>query len=226
MPEATPEEMESAAATAAPSGEEGIWVPPRSPLRAALYSAVLPGAGQIYNKQLDRAVLLWITWAVLLAIGVSWLVLGALAALLRPPVPDPPVGDWIARSPWLFLLLWLVGWLLFWTAGVRDAWRTAEALNRGEVKVRYGMRRQAVHVLASQIFGLIPLVGFLFPPGVVAEAIDAARARRTPDARRLAREGGQAVLEWLVLRLAIWALIGFAGVWVVWWILRAVGLPL
>jgi hypothetical protein len=111
---------------------------------------------------------------------------------------------------------------VLWIFNVRDALISAERINRREVVIRYGMKRQLVHLLASQLLGLIPVVGMFFPPAVVAEAIDMTHARRGPDGRRLAREGSQAVLEWVLTRAALYGFGAFAIGWVCWWIFRAI----
>lgn len=195
-------------------------VPPRSPLRAALWSALLPGAGQIYNKQLERAVLLWIWNGMVAALGVMLLLLGALGAVLPPTVPRPPLGDWVSAAPGMAAGFWIGLWVLVWALGVRDAYVSAERLNRGEITVRYPIRRQVLHVLGAQLLGFVPFVGLFFPPGIIAEAIDAARERRRPDERVLMREGRQALVEWGLTRAALYGGWILLAVWGLWWLLR------
>ena len=196
-------------------------VPERSPTLAALYSVLLVGGGQLYNRQLEKAVLLWIWMAILLVAGAALFVLGLLGHWVPRTVVRPPLGDWIADHRAGVAGVWLVLPVTLWAISLRDAWVSAGRINRGEIVIRYSMRRQMVHVLASHLIGFIPLVGLFFPPGVVAEAIDALRDRRGPDRQRLVREGGQALLEWAVTRLAFYALWMLLGLWVLWWILRA-----
>jgi hypothetical protein len=202
---------------------EGIAVPYRSPRRAAAWSALFIGHGQVYNKQLDKAVLLWLWTAMLFILGGALLLLGLLGRWLPRVVARPPLGDFVADHAGLVWLLWLGALFLLWVFNVRDAWISAERINRGEVTVRYPMRRQLVHVLGAQLLGFIPLIGFLFPPGVVAEAIDAARERRSPDGRRLLRDGGQALAEWAVTKVAFYALWAALALWALWWLLRMIG---
>ena len=203
---------------------QGIDVPPRSRVRAALYSAAFLGAGQVYNKQFEKAVLLWI-WGIIVAVsGLMLLLLGALGRWVPRAWVRPPLGDWIADHSGIVLLLWLAAALVLWGFSVRDARLSAEAINRREVIIRYPLRRQMVHVLASQLLGFIPLIGLLFPPGIVAEAMDAVNERRGPDRRRLLEEGRQALLEWALTRLAFYALWAALAAWLVWWGLRALGL--
>jgi hypothetical protein len=215
--EPSPESVPAAA-------EEWVEVPPRSPRRAACYAALLPGAGQVYNKQLEKAVLLWIWGAILLGAGLLLLLLGALGRWVPGSWTRPPLGDWVADHAGAVFLLWLLAAAALWGFAVRDALLTARSINEGEVRIRYPMRRQMVHVLASQLLGFIPLIGLLFPPGIVAEAIDVVKDRRGPDHRRVLREGGQALVEWALTRLAFYALWLFAALWLLWWLLRAFGL--
>lgn len=203
---------------------EGIPTPHRSPGRAAALSLLVIGAGQVYNRQLEKAVLLWIWAGIHLGVGVLLLVLGLLGSWVPRTFPRPPLGDMIADHGGGVFLFWLLAGMLLWGFGVRDALVSARRINAGEIVIRYPMQRQMVHILASQLLGNIPLVGLFFPPGVVAEAIDATHQRRGPDHGRLVREGGQALLEWAATRIAVWGLIGFAGVWLIWWLLRIVRL--
>jgi hypothetical protein len=205
------------------SASPGIPLARRSEVRAALYSLFIPGGGQIYNKQLDKAVLLWI-WMVILGIlaGLSAVLMWAAGAIPAAQA-RPPLADWAAehRGPLLFGQ-WAAA-LLLWGAAVRDAYVTAGKLNRGEVIVEYPMRRQLVHLIGSQLLGFVPVIGFLFPPAVVAEGLDSLHQRRRPDARRLVRHGGQALLEWALTRIAFYGVLLFAAVWLFWWLLRALG---
>ena len=194
----------------------------RSPGRAAVWSLLVPGGGQIYNKQLEKAVLLWIWMALLTGVGTGLLLLGFLGHVLRESRKSPPLGHWVAEHTGLVVAAWALLAMALWAASVRDAWTSAERINGGEVRVRYGMRRQAVHVLGSQLLGLIPFVGFMFPPGIVAEALDAAHERRRPDRDRLLREGGQALREWAITQAALVGLGLLFLAWAVAWIIRAV----
>ena len=204
--------------------EAGLDVPPRSPTRAAIYAALLPGAGQVYNKQLEKAVLLWIWGAILLGVGVLLLLLGLLGRFVPPNVARPPLGDWIAENAGGVTLVWLLAAASLWAVALRDAYVSAGRINRREVLIRHGMRRQMVHVLGSQLLGFIPLVGLFFPPAVVAEAIDAVHHKRGPDRRRLVREGGQALLEWALTRAAVYGLGILTALWALWWLLRGAGM--
>src|ERR1041385_239462 len=66
-----------------------VRLPPRSPRAAALLSLLLPGGGQLYNHQLDKAVLIWI-WMLILAMS------GSVLALLGWLGPRAPLGEWVA----------------------------------------------------------------------------------------------------------------------------------
>lgn len=202
----------------------GIEVPPRSPARAAAYSWFWIGAGQVYNKQLEKAVLLWIWSAIVAGAGAILLLMALLARVLPAGVVRPPLGDWVLAHGGAAAFVWVVTALVVWGIGVRDAYLSAERINRGEIVIRYPMRRQMVHVLASQLLGFVPFVGLFFPPAVVAEAIDAAGERRGPDRSRLLREGGQALLEWAATRIAVYAAWLFLAVWLLWWLLRGLRL--
>jgi hypothetical protein len=201
-------------------------VPWRSPVRAALYSAFMLGGGQIYNKQLERAILLWLWGALLGGAGAALLVLGALGRSIQAEGLRPPFGDWIADHAVGVTAAWVLGEVGLWAGGVRDAWTGAGRVNRGEVVVQYSLRRQMVHVLASQLLAFIPVVGLFFPPGVVAEAIDAARQRRVVHGGRMVRHGGQALLEWALVRAAFYGFWALLALWGCWWLARITGVKI
>lgn len=83
-------------------------MPPRRPLLAALASLVLPGFGQLYNGDLNRAIWLFLVFALLCIPGV------ALVALYLP-------DQWMLPT----LLLGLASTLGVWGYAVVQAWRTA-----------------------------------------------------------------------------------------------------
>ena len=200
----------------------GLERPRRSPQKAALLSAALIGAGQVYNRRLDRAILTWLWSLVIIGAGVAMLILGVLGHLTRGLPAPAPLGDVIAANSMTFAVLWWLTWFSFWAWNIRDAADSARKITAGLIDIRHPLRWQLVHVLGSQLLGLIPVVGFLFPPGIVAEALDSAQQRRTPDHGRLLREGGQALLEWAAVRIALASAAGLTLVWVIWWVLRAV----
>lgn len=85
-------------------------VSPRQPLRAALMSLVLPGYGQFYNGELDKAVWLFLAFAFLCVPGM------ALVGLYLPPAWTMPA-----------LGVSVVAALGTWGYAVVDAWRGARA---------------------------------------------------------------------------------------------------
>lgn len=196
-------------------------IPRRDPVRAALCSALGMGWGQLYNRQLDKAVLLWIWTGILVGTGLVLAFAGLLGSRLPRGFTRPPLADWVGDHSGVVLSVWFGLLAVLWAINVRDAHQSARAINAGRVRIRYPLRRQLVHLLGSQLLGFIPVVGFLFPPPIVAEAIDAAHGRRAPDHQTLIREGGQALLEWALTRIAVYAAIGAFVLWALWWVLRA-----
>lgn len=84
---------------------------PRRPLLAALFSLVLPGFGQFYNGEVNKAIWLFLGFALLLIPGT------ALVALYLP-----------ARAMMPALLLSLAGALGLWGYAVGNAYREARRL--------------------------------------------------------------------------------------------------
>lgn len=84
---------------------------PRRPLLAALFSLVLPGFGQFYNGEVNKAIWLFLGFALLLIPGT------ALVALYLP-----------ARAMMPALLLSLAGALGLWGYAVGNAYRQARRL--------------------------------------------------------------------------------------------------
>jgi hypothetical protein len=195
----------------------------RSPAVAALLSAFVPGAGQVYNKQLEKAVLLWIWLFILIAIGLALLLLGVLARWLPTSITHPPLSDWVRTNSGGLFRFWIGAGFVLWLINLIDAIRSARRINSGQIVIRHPMRWQLVHVLGSQLLGFIPVIGILFPPGMVAEAIDARREGRQVDQKKALREGGLAVAQWAIARIAFSAWWIFIGAWAVWWIIRAMG---
>lgn len=81
---------------------------PRSPSFALIMSMVLPGFGQLYNGEVNKAIWLFLGFALLSVPGV------ALVALYLP-------GGWMMPA----LLLSLTATLSLWAYGMFDAWRQA-----------------------------------------------------------------------------------------------------
>lgn len=92
----------------------GTTVEPRRPWLAALMSLVLPGFGQLYNGEVNRALWLFLGFALL---GVPGL---ALIALWLPAQLTVPA-----------LALGLLATLGLWVYSVAQAWRRAKALGAG-----------------------------------------------------------------------------------------------
>ncbi len=195
----------------------------RSPSRAAAWSLLIPGAGHVYDGLVERAVTVWVILASYLALGGILLGLGILGELVRKP--PPPIGEWIARHPAAWAGGWLLGGLALWIAAAADAYRAAEKVNAGEWSVPHSRRRQLIHIAISQLLGSVPFIGFLFPPGIVAEAIDATRDRRKPSSETLKQESKRALVEWAIIQSLPLVLIGAVALWALWWLLRAIGLP-
>jgi hypothetical protein len=200
----------------------GLERPRRDPKRAAVLSALLVGAGQVYNRRLDRAILTWLWAVILIGVGFAMFFLGLLGHWTRGLPAPAPLGDVIAANGWAAASLWCLTWIGFWAWNIRDAADSARKITEGLIDIRHPLRWQLVHVLGSQLMGLIPIVGFLFPPGVVSEALDAAHQRRTVDHGKLLREGGQALLEWAAVRIALFSGAGLFVLWVIWWVVRAI----
>ena len=81
-------------------------IKPRKPIVALLMSAVLPGFGQLYNGEVNRAIWLFLAFSFL---NVPWLVLVTLylpGGLLVP-----------------LLLVTFIAAMTVWVYGMVDAWR-------------------------------------------------------------------------------------------------------
>lgn len=112
-------------------------LPPRRPLLAALASLVLPGFGQLYNGDLNRAIWLFLTFALLCIPGV------ALVALYLP-------DQWMLPT----LLLGLAATLGVWTYAVGHAWRTARRQPNVSAK---GWQISGVYALVFVLCDLLAL---------------------------------------------------------------------
>ncbi len=62
-------------------GETAVEMPKRSPSYAALYSLIVPGLGQVYNREVFKGIVIVVVWLALLAITAA-VVRGELA--IRP----------------------------------------------------------------------------------------------------------------------------------------------
>ncbi|MGZ3241554.1 MAG: hypothetical protein ACXWJK_15090, partial [Burkholderiaceae bacterium] len=82
----------------------------RKPLLAALMSFVLPGFGQLYNGELNKAIWLFLGFAFLTVPGMALIALYLPNGLMLPT-----------------LLISLVMTLSTWVYGIVDAWRSARS---------------------------------------------------------------------------------------------------
>lgn len=133
----------------------------KKPWLAALLSLVLVGAGQLYNRQLVKALALFLIFYVAGAICVLLYVL--LGWMLSWEFLHESVHAVVRRLRQLddaFLMIWAGLWLF---AAV-DACRTAAALRAGRLLVRYGFLRQG----GFAIVNLVPFLGALTPSETVA----------------------------------------------------------
>ena len=89
--------------------ESRSTIAPRQPLLAAAMSLVLPGFGQLYNGEVNKAIYLFLGFALLCVPGV------AVIALFLPP--SLMMG---------FLVLGLLATLGLWLYGIVQAWRKAK----------------------------------------------------------------------------------------------------
>jgi len=83
----------------------------RKPLLAAVLSACLPGMGQLYNGQANRAIWLFVAFCLVVAPLGGFLALAMPAAIMAPT-----------------MALWLVASLVLWIWSAWDAWRQASRL--------------------------------------------------------------------------------------------------
>ena len=137
-PQARAAEAESAFATAqAMSPALPLAQTPRRPLVAALASLILPGFGQLYNGDLNRAIWLFLGFAMLCIPAI------ALVALYLPDAMMLPT-----------LLLGLVAAMGVWAYAVWDAWRGASAHSRGPVRA---WQQSGVYALVFVLCDLLAL---------------------------------------------------------------------
>ena len=110
---------------------------PRRPIVAALASLILPGFGQFYNGDLNRAIWLFLGFAMLCIPAI------ALVALYLPDGMMLPV-----------LVLSLVAALSVWGYAVWDAWRSARLHAGGPAKA---WQQSGVYVLVFVLCDLLAL---------------------------------------------------------------------
>ena len=112
-------------------------MPPRRPIVAALASLILPGFGQFYNGELNRAIWLFLSFAMLCIPAI------ALIALYLPDGLMLPV-----------LALGLVAALGVWGYAVWDAWRGAREHGGGPAKA---WQQSGVYALVFVLCDLLAL---------------------------------------------------------------------
>ncbi|MBL8798460.1 MAG: hypothetical protein JNM56_31485 [Planctomycetia bacterium] len=156
----------------------------KKPWLAAFWSVLLTGAGQFYNRQLGKAL-----WLLLLTYGVggvlllSWLLLQWAGGWADPEGWVHPVVQFFVRLGWAVPVV--SGGL--WLFGIVDAWRTAAALRRGDLVVRYSFMKQTACLAA----GFIPVAGALAPQETCA-----------PD--EVQKKVGSVVRDHAIEKLAYW----------------------
>ncbi|MGE3803877.1 MAG: hypothetical protein AB7K24_04280 [Gemmataceae bacterium] len=166
--------------------------PGKKPWLAALGSLLVPGAGQLYNRQLLRALL----WFLLLGGGGFFLLVVYLLAH----------WNWQIHTHYSAVGYGLmVIYALLACVGAVDAYRTAAQLREGNVVVVYSMKRQ----LALALAGFVPLVGDLAPEVLVP------RGQLEPSLRErlhgLAQKKAQGWLRRWLTRFLVRALLIGAG---------------
>jgi hypothetical protein len=127
----------------------------RRPSVAAALSLLLAGAGQLYNRQLFKA---------LVIMGVVYLIGGTLLiawAVLHAFLPETGDGWGIATGRFFLRLGSVVPIIAggLWLFAVLDAGLTAARLRAGKIVVRYSFRKQAAMAAAS----LVPGAGMFVP---------------------------------------------------------------
>jgi hypothetical protein len=127
----------------------------RKPLTAAALSLLVAGAGQLYNRQLFKALAIALVVYLLCgALGLAWLVLSVF-------LPESSTG-WGSAIGHFFQRLGLAVPIVgggLWLGSVVDAWRTAAALRAGRIVVRFSFRKQ----FAMAAAGFVPGAGLIIP---------------------------------------------------------------
>ena len=116
---------------------------PRKPLQAALMSLVLPGYGQLYNGEANKAILLFLGFAFLC-------VAYALVALY---LPDAFLVPALALGLLLTLLVWLYGMV--------DAWRVARRLQNFRIKPWQSSGLYLLSLVVCSVIVLPLLIGYV-----------------------------------------------------------------
>lgn len=99
---------------------------PRKPLFAMLMSFVLPGFGQLYNGEINKAIWLFLSFILISGPGIAFIALYLPDAWMMPT-----------------LMLSLLSTLLIWLYAIIEAWRTArhhhDSLNSWQINSVYAL---------------------------------------------------------------------------------------
>jgi TM2 domain-containing membrane protein YozV len=127
----------------------------RKPVLAAVLSLLIAGAGQLYNRQLFKALVVAV--AVYLVCGILLVVWLLLHWLL------PETGDgWGMKIGRFFLRLGLTVPIVgggLWLFSIIEAFRTAAALRAGRIVVRFSFKKQLAMTAAT----FVPAAGLIVP---------------------------------------------------------------
>jgi TM2 domain-containing membrane protein YozV len=132
----------------------------KNPVLAGFLSLLVPGFGQIYNRQLFKAIS-WLVLSVIVGVVLLLIVLSTFWPFARE------LEGWRGRTGHTLgnatpALKTILGGL--WIAGILDAVRTAWLLRKGKLIVRFSFKKQAMMIAA----GMVPLAGALTPEETVA----------------------------------------------------------
>lgn len=128
----------------------------KKPWLAVLWSMLLVGGGQLYNRQLAKALCLaLLTYGVGGLLLAGWLLVHWLHGFAEPEGWGQATGQFFIRLG--LAVPFVCGGL--WLFAIVDAWRVAAALRRGELVVRYSFLKQTAYFAA----GFIPVAGVLSP---------------------------------------------------------------
>lgn len=161
----------------------------KKPWLAALWSIVIIGAGQLYNRQLAKGI-----WYFVAAYVPTGIVVGVYFLLSALVDPETSPGWLVMLTDYFRLASLLVAFLfcLLWGFAAMDAYRTAILLRDGQLAVQYGLKRQALHMAV----GFVPGVGELVPDETVK-----LEAKRPSLAELFQAEVRQRIVRRIVTRL-------------------------
>lgn len=151
----------------------------KQPWLAALLSFLIVGAGQLYNRQFIKALVLFVVFYVL---GALLLIVYLLLAFWE--------AAQTVRGDLAYVVEFI--WIGLWLFAVIDAFRIARLLKQGRLLVRYGFLKQSLYAAA----GFIPFAGALTPAETCAP--DEVNKKIGEVAVDLAKERA---FKWAVIRL-------------------------